>query len=123
MLVSLFLGFDADIVSDDPVDLGNRHSKSLSIPRRELRHLMAAALQGDRSSYARFLAGAAEYLDDHYKGILVGSERETIIELALHGIHAQRATCNPNLPVRPWILAIAEYRRKGRMRACRNDLG
>ncbi|MEL6416756.1 MAG: hypothetical protein AAFQ15_17635 [Pseudomonadota bacterium] len=113
--MSLALSFDAHIIPDDAVRPHAGRCKPPSVPSGRLRHLMAAAHAGDQASYARFLAGAAEYLDDHYKGMLVCSEREKAIEFALLAIHAKRSTCDTSRPARPWILAIAEYRRKGKV--------
>ena len=82
------------------------------VPCGRLRYLMAAAQNGDPIAYRQFLHGASDHLDDYYTGMLVVSERKSVIESAILTMHEKRHTCDTRQSVRPWIEAIAEYRRK-----------
>lgn len=88
----------------------------------DLAMLLRAALAGDENAYGRFLARAASLVRGFARRrIGQGAiEAEDIVQETLLAIHTKRHTWRTDMPVEPWLYAIARYklidafRRKGR---------
>ena len=85
--------------------------------------MMRAALQGDADIYRRLLSEMAPVLRGIVRSSASAMERdwcEDVVQETLMAIHLKRATWNPELPLRPWVYAIARhkvidaFRRRGR---------
>ncbi|MGC4026650.1 MAG: sigma-70 family RNA polymerase sigma factor [Mesorhizobium sp.] len=81
--------------------------------------LLRASLAGDEKAYAEFLRRAAALIRGFVrrKG---GTDTEDVVQETLLAIHLKRHTWRQDLPVLPWLFAIARYklidawRRRGR---------
>jgi RNA polymerase sigma-70 factor (ECF subfamily) len=79
---------------------------------------MLAGLEGDPDAYARFLGETARCVRDYLSSpsatagadALVDERVEELTQDILLGVHAKRHTYLPEMPLLPWILAIARYR-------------
>lgn len=75
--------------------------------------LMRAALNGDSRSYARLLHEVTPVL----RGVVLAKgrsltreHREDIVQEVLMAIHRKRHTWQSDLPIRPWLYAIARHK-------------
>jgi RNA polymerase sigma-70 factor (ECF subfamily) len=88
----------------------------------ELARLLRASLAGDERAYGEFLGKVAALVRPFARRSIVhgGVDPEDIVQETLIAIHTKRHTWRPDLPVTPWIHAIARYklvdafRRRGR---------
>jgi RNA polymerase sigma-70 factor (ECF subfamily) len=88
----------------------------------ELVRLLRAAIAGDERAYGEFLQRAA-YLVRRFasrKIVRGGIDPEDVVQETLLAIHVKRHTWRDDMPVTPWLYAIARYklidafRRRGR---------
>lgn len=77
-----------------------------------LRALMVRGLAGDRSAYEAFLRELSAHLRAFFRRRLVRlpDEVEDLVQEALLAVHNQRHTYEPDLPLTPWVHAIARYK-------------
>lgn len=88
----------------------------------ELAQLMRAALAGDERAYTEFLRRAAGLVRGFARRKIVqgGIDPEDIVQDTMLAVHMKRHTWRTDLPVTPWLYAIARYklidafRRRGR---------
>jgi len=91
-------------------------------PTRELEDkladLMRRGLGGDEPAYHRFLSDAAglvrAYARRRCSGM--GIDAEDVVQEALLAIHLKRHTWRTDMPVTPWLYAIARYKLVDAMR-------
>jgi RNA polymerase sigma-70 factor (ECF subfamily) len=78
----------------------------------ELARLLKAALQGDERAYAEFLRRAAALVRGFARRRAgQGSiDPEDIVQETLLAIHMKRHTWQRDLPVEPWLYAIARFK-------------
>ena len=78
----------------------------------ELARLLKAALQGDEKAYAEFLRRAAALVRGFARRRAgQGSiDPEDIVQETLLAIHLKRHTWQSDLPVEPWLYAIARFK-------------
>lgn len=78
----------------------------------ELARLLKAALQGDEQAYAEFLRKAATLVRGFARRRTgQGSiDPEDIVQETLLAIHLKRHTWQSDLPVEPWLYAIARFK-------------
>jgi RNA polymerase sigma-70 factor (ECF subfamily) len=78
----------------------------------ELARLLKAALQGDERAYAEFLRKAAALVRGFARRRAgQGSiDPEDIVQETLLAIHLKRHTWQSDLPVEPWLYAIARFK-------------
>ena len=78
----------------------------------ELARLLKAALQGDERAYAEFLRRAAALVRGFVRRrARQGSiDPEDIVQETLLAIHLKRHTWRSDLPVEPWLYAIARFK-------------
>ncbi len=85
----------------------------MSLPDDPWSVLLRAALGGDSVAYARFLRDVTPVLRGvvHAKGrSLTREHQEDIVQEVLLAVHRKRHTWQPDLPVRPWLFAIARHK-------------
>jgi len=78
-----------------------------------LESLLARANGGDGAAFARFLAlvtPALRTVIRHKATTLPADQHEDILQEVLLAIHLKRGTWRPDLPVRPWLYALARYK-------------
>lgn len=83
------------------------------LPDDEWSVLMRAALGGDGPSYARFLREVTPVLRGvvRAKGrSLTREQQEDVVQEVLLAIHRKRHTWRGDMPVRPWLYAIARHK-------------
>jgi RNA polymerase sigma-70 factor (ECF subfamily) len=88
----------------------------------ELARLMDAATAGDESAYREFLRQACLMIGKFVRRRATGSgiDADDIVQDTLLAVHLKRHTRRPDMPVTPWLYAIARYklidafRRRGR---------
>jgi RNA polymerase sigma-70 factor (ECF subfamily) len=88
----------------------------------ELARLMRAALAGDERAYGEFLQRAASLVRSFARRRIVqgGVDPEDVVQETLLAVHMKRHTWRNDLPLLPWLNAIARYklidafRRRGR---------
>lgn len=75
--------------------------------------LMRAAMGGDGAAYARFLHEVTPVL----RGVIrargrhmTREQHEDLVQDVLLAIHKKRHTWQPDLPIRPWMFAIARHK-------------
>lgn len=78
----------------------------------ELARLLKAALQGDERAYAEFLRKAAALVRGfaRRRAGQGGIDPEDIVQETLLAIHLKRHTWQSDLPVEPWLYAIARFK-------------
>lgn len=78
----------------------------------ELARLLRTALQGDEKAYAEFLRRAASLVRGFArKRVVQGSiDPEDVVQETLLAIHLKRHTWQEDLPVGPWLFAIARFK-------------
>lgn len=78
----------------------------------ELALLLKAALRGDERAYAEFLRKAASLVRGFARRRIGqgGIDPEDIVQETLLAIHLKRHTWQSNLPVEPWLFAIARFK-------------
>lgn len=78
----------------------------------ELARLLKAALQGDERAYAEFLRRAATLIRGFARRRVGQSsiDPEDIVQETLLAIHLKRHTWQSDLPVEPWLFAIARFK-------------
>lgn len=78
----------------------------------ELSRLLKAALLGDELAYAKFLRVAADLVRGFaQRRITRGAvDPEDIVQETLLAIHLKRHTWQSDLPVGPWLFAIARFK-------------
>lgn len=75
--------------------------------------LMRAALQGDADAYVRFLREVTPVLRGVVQArsrTLTRDRQEDIVQEVLLAIHRKRHTWQPDLPIRPWLFAVARHK-------------
>jgi len=88
----------------------------------ELARLMRAALAGDEKAYRAFLGRAGDLVRRFARRRIVDGaiDPEDIVQETLLAIHLKRHTWRADMPIEPWIAAIARhklvdaFRRRGR---------
>lgn len=96
----------------------------------ELARLMDAADAGDERAYREFLDRASRLVSDFVRRRIPagGVDPEDIVQETLIAVHTKRHTRRQDLPVTPWLYAIARYklvdgfRRRGRRQEVGIDL-
>jgi RNA polymerase sigma-70 factor (ECF subfamily) len=81
----------------------------------QLHALMTASLAGDREAYTQFLDQTAGIVSSFLMKSMHPQQRspEKVEELTqdiLLSIHTKRGTYHPEMPILPWVFAIARYR-------------
>ncbi len=78
----------------------------------ELARLLKAALQGDERAYAEFLRRAATLVRGfaRRRAGQASIDPEDIVQETLLAIHLKRHTWQSDLPVEPWLYAIARFK-------------
>lgn len=78
----------------------------------ELARLLKAGLQGDERAYAEFLRRAAGLVRGfaRRRAGQGGIDPEDIVQETLLAIHLKRHTWQSDLPVEPWLYAIARFK-------------
>jgi RNA polymerase sigma-70 factor, ECF subfamily len=78
----------------------------------ELSRLMNAADAGDERAYRDFLRRAAKLVSDFVRPRIFagGIDPEDIVQDVLLAIHRKRHTRRPDVPIAPWLYAIARYK-------------
>ncbi|WP_265563581.1 sigma-70 family RNA polymerase sigma factor [Sphingomicrobium arenosum] len=76
----------------------------------DLRTLMRAAQAGDRAAYRSALAALADWLRGYFAHRIAPGQVDDLVQEVLIAVHAKRATYDPDLPIYPWVAAIARYR-------------
>lgn len=78
----------------------------------ELVRLLKAALQGDERAYAEFLRLAAALVRGFARRRITqgGVDPEDVVQETLLAIHLKRHTWQTDLPVGPWLFAIARFK-------------
>jgi RNA polymerase sigma-70 factor (ECF subfamily) len=81
----------------------------------QLKSWFSAALSGDQAAYAQFLDRVSRILGAYFMKSMNPSRRsvqrvEELTQDVLLSIHEKRSTFQPELPVLPWVYAIARYR-------------
>jgi RNA polymerase sigma-70 factor, ECF subfamily len=76
---------------------------------------MRAAMGGDRAAYDRLLHALASVLRPVVRRGLIRAGRETadtedIVQEVLLAVHLKRHTWDPDLPLGPWVRAIARHK-------------
>ncbi|MBC2837639.1 sigma-70 family RNA polymerase sigma factor [Paragemmobacter straminiformis] len=82
--------------------------------------LMRAALGGDARAYARFLADVTPVLRAVVRARsrdLAWDQQEDIVQEVLLALHRKRHTWQPDLPIRPWLYAVARHKTVDAFRA------
>ena len=79
---------------------------------QELARLMRAANAGDERAYGAFLQRAACLVRGFARRKVTGGgvDPEDIVQETLLAVHLKRHTWRDDLPVRPWLYAIARYK-------------
>ena len=79
---------------------------------QELARLMRAAIAGDERAYGAFLQRAACLVRGFVRRKVTGGgiDPEDIVQETLLAVHLKRHTWRDDLPVRPWVYAIARYK-------------
>ncbi len=76
-----------------------------------LEDLLKEARQGNKKSYAHFLAEVTSLVRPYIRKKLSSPEdQEDVIQDTLMSIHRSQLTYDLNRPIKPWIMAIATYR-------------
>jgi RNA polymerase sigma-70 factor, ECF subfamily len=89
----------------------------MAVPDGEWEGLMAAAQAGDARAYDQFLRAVLPLLRAVARRRIQGAaEAEDAVQDALLTIHQLRHSYDPQRPVRPWLVAIAERRAVDRLR-------
>jgi RNA polymerase sigma-70 factor (ECF subfamily) len=89
---------------------------------QQLAGLLRAAIGGDERAYAEFLGSAACLVRGFARRRIThgGIDPEDVVQETLLAVHMKRHTWRTDLPVTPWLYAIARhklidaYRRRGR---------
>ncbi len=78
----------------------------------ELARLMDAADAGDERAYREFLHRAARLVSDFVRPRTYGRgiDPEDVVQETLLALHNKRQTRRRDLPIAPWIYAIARYK-------------
>jgi len=78
----------------------------------ELARLLKAALQEDERAYAEFLRRAAALVRGFARRRITqgGVDPEDVVQETLLAIHLKRHTWRRDLPVGPWLFAIARFK-------------
>jgi RNA polymerase sigma-70 factor (ECF subfamily) len=84
----------------------------------KLADLMRRGLAGDEPAYRRLLSDAAALVRAYARRRCSGSgiDAEDIVQEALLAIHLKRHTWRADMPVTPWLYAIARYKLVDAMR-------
>jgi RNA polymerase sigma-70 factor (ECF subfamily) len=89
----------------------------MAVPDGEWEGLMAAAQAGDVRAYDQFLRATLPLLRAVARRRIQGAaEAEDAVQDALLTIHQLRHSYDPQRPIRPWLVAIAERRAVDRLR-------
>ncbi|WP_428388604.1 sigma-70 family RNA polymerase sigma factor [Mucisphaera sp.] len=72
---------------------------------------MAAAQQGDATSYRCLLEALVPYLRRCHEAECRPADADDLTQETLLAIHLKRATYDPSQPLLPWVKAIARYKR------------
>jgi RNA polymerase sigma-70 factor (ECF subfamily) len=75
--------------------------------------LMRAAIAGDQVAYRRVLSAMTPVLRGIIRaraGSMDASWCEDVVQETLLAIHVKRATWDPQMPLRPWVYAIARHK-------------
>ena len=86
--------------------------------------LFISGLEGDKRKYQKFMLLAtsiARAIVCRKAGMLPKADQEDIVQDILLAIHSKRATWKTNMPVKPWIYAIARYKIVDRFRIIGRD--
>ncbi len=78
----------------------------------ELARLLRTALQGDEKAYAEFLRRAASLVRGFARKRVAQAnvDPEDVVQETLLAIHLKRHTWQSDLPIRPWLFAIARFK-------------
>jgi len=102
-------------VNKEPLDPYNQNSWNA---------LAAAAQKGDKKAYHALLTGISPYIRNYLIGGLATPDwAEDITQEALISIHKALNTYAPNRPFKPWMMAIANFRRTDFLRKHYNNKG
>ncbi|HBR69932.1 MAG TPA: hypothetical protein DEA55_11210, partial [Rhodospirillaceae bacterium] len=72
----------------------------------------AAAQQGDKRAYAALLKGIAPFIRGMITGGLANADwADDIVQEVLISVHKSLHTWSPDRPFRPWLAAIASFRK------------
>lgn len=82
---------------------------------------MRAALAGDQAAYATLLQGLDRWLRAYFRTRLPAIAIDDATQEALIAIHQKRHTYRPDLPLLPWVAAIARYKWIDWLRAMPRD--
>lgn len=101
-----------------------------SSAEERLRPLFLRGLEGDEAAYTEFLKACAAHLRGFLRRRLSAwpDREEDLVQEVLIGLHNQRASYAPEIPLTAWIHAIARYklvdflRRTGRQEALSEPL-
>ena len=71
--------------------------------------LVRRSHNGERKAFELLLTDFAIALETAYTNALPAEQVQNAVEAALLRISKKLSTCNPQEPVLPWLLAVAEY--------------
>ncbi len=74
------------------------------------RSLMARSVNGDKRAYRVLLSEFQEFLEMYFARQATDILAVQLVDATLHTAHAKLHTCDPNAPILPWLLALADYR-------------
>ncbi len=87
---------------------------SPSVQEKEIQLLLLKSLEGDHKSYEIFLKEISNLLRNYIKrsqrGSITLEKLEDLVQEVLMSVHTKLSTYRADLPVVPWILAIAKNR-------------
>jgi RNA polymerase sigma-70 factor (ECF subfamily) len=76
----------------------------------ELTALFLAGLEGNNVAYRQFLEKISRFLRVIVARKIAGDEGEDVVQEILISLHKARHTYEPERPLIPWVLAIAQFR-------------
>ena len=85
--------------------------------QQDWQELAAAAQKGDKRAYHTLLQQLVPYIRNVLSGSLSDADAvEVIVQETLLSVHKSLKTYSPDLPFKPWLLAIVNFRRTDYLR-------
>jgi RNA polymerase sigma-70 factor (ECF subfamily) len=90
------------------------HSSLMSLQEQKVQSLLLKSLDGDQRAYEFFLKEIStlvrKYIRGSQRGTIAREKLEDLVQEVLISIHTKLSTYRADLPVVPWVLAIAKNR-------------